>query len=149
MNEEATNANATGSRERRALAAPGLSPALEAPISDRSYKTIVSFKYALKGEAMHQKIRGRWQAASSLSLACVLLFRPRCRSALKIPAWNPWEPRRTRLNAYNPSLAQWGPPPGPLGPHLRVSLWLSTLDTYSFFLFVRVSLLGFFFLFLD
>lgn len=36
-------------------------------ISDRSYKTIVSFKYALKGEAMHQEIRGRWQAASSLS----------------------------------------------------------------------------------
>lgn len=32
----------------------------------------------------------------------LLPFHPRCRSALKIPAWNPWEPRRTRLNAYNP-----------------------------------------------
>lgn len=25
-----------------------------------------------------------------------------CRSAPKIPGWNPWEPRRTELNAYNP-----------------------------------------------
>jgi len=49
-----------------------------APISDRSYKTIVSFKYALKGEAMHQEIRGRWQAAPlslSLSLSLSLFLR--------------------------------------------------------------------------
>lgn len=86
----------------------GPSLALVHLVSDRSYKTIVSFKYALKGEAMHQEIRGRWQAQSlsslyslffsfahSLFLARVHPCHPRCRSALKIPAWNPWEPRRT------------------------------------------------------
>lgn len=64
-------------------------------ISDRSYKTIVSFKYALKGEAMHQKIRGRWQPRSVGS------SRPSIR-AKDIQHWNPWEPRKTMLNAVNP-----------------------------------------------
>jgi len=65
-----------------------------APISDRSYKTIVSFKYALKGEAMHQEIRERWQAASPLSLSLSLFLsvcppynlRPPVPSALSIRA---------------------------------------------------------------
>lgn len=46
-------------------------------ISDRSYKTIVSFKYALKGEAMHRKIRGRWQVASRS-------VRPSVRSSVRV-----------------------------------------------------------------
>lgn len=102
---------------------------------------------------MHQKIRGRWQAAFfSPPQACVLPFRPRCRSALKIPAWNPWEPRRTKFNAYNSSLAsQWSPPSGPRTSHLRVYLRFSTLihiHAFSFFHFVCFFLFIFFGIFI-
>lgn len=54
---------------------------------------------------------GRYAGGGRLPLGCVLSFRPSvrpfvrpsaCRSAPKIPGWNPWEPRRTELNAYNP-----------------------------------------------
>lgn len=39
----------------------GIGSNTERRYQDPLYKTIVSFKYALKGEAMYQKIRGRWQ----------------------------------------------------------------------------------------